>query len=215
MRFIINRVLLALLTLLAVSFLCFIVFSVISGDPASLLLGIEASEAQLDTLREELGLNHNVIYRYFQWLSAFCKGNAGNSIRFYGAPVSDLIKQRLPVSAALALMSLTFILIIAIPVSLFTVRHRESREFKSAWLDRIINTLVALNISVPNFFLGILFIWIFGIGFRLFSPGIYIDYRDSFSGFIAGLCFPALAIALPNAALLIKFLRTSKPMMPQ
>jgi ABC-type dipeptide/oligopeptide/nickel transport system permease component len=64
-------------------------------------------------------------------------------------------------------------------------------------------------VSVPNFFLGVLFIWIFGIGLRLFSAGVYVDYRTDFAGFIHSLLFPALAIAIPNAAILAKFLRTS------
>jgi ABC-type dipeptide/oligopeptide/nickel transport system permease component len=76
-------------------------------------------------------------------------------------------------------------------------------------MDRIINSIAALGISVPNFFLGILIIWLFGVGFRLFSPGVFIDYRESLPGFLVSLFFPALAITLPNAAFLIKFLRNS------
>ncbi|MCL2879710.1 MAG: ABC transporter permease [Treponema sp.] len=207
MRFIFRRALTALLTLLLVSFLCFVAFGVIPGDPAGLVLGTEASTAQIEALREKLYLNHNIIWRYFHWLSDFCTGNAGNSIRFHGAPVTELVRQRLPVSTALALVSLTFILIIAVPVSLFSVRMRESR--RAAWLDRLINSLTAVGISIPNFFLGVLFIWIFGIAFRLFSPGAYIDYHENFPGFLASLCFPALAIALPGAALLTRFLRNA------
>jgi ABC-type dipeptide/oligopeptide/nickel transport system permease component len=117
--------------------------------------------------------------------------------------VAELIRQRLPVSAALAVMSLAFILIIGVPVSLLSVR----REGGAA--DRVINSFTALGISIPNFFLGVLFIWIFGVNFRLFSPGEYVDYRENFGGFIACLFFPGLAIALPNAALLVKIFRNS------
>jgi len=203
LTFIFRRAGLALLTLLLVSFFCFIAFGVIAGDPASLLLGTEANAEQLAALREELGLNRNVFIRYIHWLLDFFSGDAGNSIRFRGEPVSALIRGRLPVSAALAFVSLAFVLLIAVPVSLLSARRGESR------MDRFINSLVAAGVSVPNFFLGILFIWIFGIGFKLFSPGVYVDYRENFFGFIACLCFPALAIALPNAALLVKFLRNS------
>jgi len=203
LAFIIRRAGLALVTLVLVSFFCFIAFGVIAGDPASLLLGTEASAEQLAALREEIGLNRNILHRYFQWLYGFCTGDAGNSIRFRGEPVTALIRGRLPASAALAIVSLAFVLLIAVPVSLFTARRREGK------IDRFINSLVAAGISVPNFFLGILFIWIFGIGFKLFSPGVYVDYRKNFFGFIACLCFPALAVALPNAAMLVKFLRNS------
>jgi ABC-type dipeptide/oligopeptide/nickel transport system permease component len=69
--------------------------------------------------------------------------------------------------------------------------------------------MTAAGISIPHFFLGVLFIWIFGIGLRMFSAGTFIDYRTSPSGFIGCLIFPALAIAIPNAAMLTKFLRSS------
>jgi ABC-type dipeptide/oligopeptide/nickel transport system permease component len=71
------------------------------------------------------------------------------------------------------------------------------------------NVLTALNISMPGFFLGVLLIWIFGLVLRLFTPGAYIDYRQNYGAFIGSLVFPAIAIALPNAAILVKFLRSS------
>jgi ABC-type dipeptide/oligopeptide/nickel transport system permease component len=76
-------------------------------------------------------------------------------------------------------------------------------------LDAAINAANALAISMPGFFLGILLIWIFGIALKLFIPGAYTDYRTDYFGFLGSLFFPALAIAIPNAALLAKFLRTS------
>jgi ABC-type dipeptide/oligopeptide/nickel transport system permease component len=76
-------------------------------------------------------------------------------------------------------------------------------------VDRIVNIFTAAGISVPNFFLGVLFIWIFGIGLRLFIPGGFVDYRAGFGSFIGSLFFPALAIAVPNAAIMVKFLRSS------
>ena len=203
MHFILRRACLAIVSLFLVSFICFTAFDVIAGDPASLLLGTEASAEQLAALREEMGLNNNAIHRYFKWLIDFCSGDAGNSLRFRGEPVAGLIQSRLPVSAALALMSLLFVLLIAVPTALFSAR----REGGS--IDRLINSCVAIGISVPNFFLGILFIWVFGVSFSLFRPGLFIDYSESMAGFLACLCFPALAIALPNAALLAKFLRNA------
>jgi ABC-type dipeptide/oligopeptide/nickel transport system permease component len=114
-----------------------------------------------------------------------------------------MIRSRLPVSFSLAALSLFFVLIIAVPASLFSVRR------EGGFVDRLINTLTAINISVPGFFLGVILIWIFGVGLRFFSPGIYVDYRENFGGFLACLFFPALAIAIPNAAVLVKFLRSS------
>ena len=203
MGFIGNRILITLITLFLVSVLSFASFHIIPGDAALLSLGIEADEAQIADLRSQWGLDKSIPEQYFSWLGKFVTGNLGNSARWRGVPVLTLIRDRLPVTFTLALLSLFFILLIAVPVALLPLKRGRTI------LDSLINTLTALNISMPGFFLGVLFIWIFGLVFRLFSPGAYIDYRTSAAGFIGYLIFPAFAIALPNAAILIKFLRTS------
>lgn len=203
LNFILRRLAVAFITLFFVSVFGFLAFSVIRGDPASLILGTEATPEQVAALREEMGLNRSVAARYFAWLEGFLAGNLGNSVRFRGESIAGLILDRLPVSCFLAVLSLFFVLVISVPVSLFSVR----REGDLA--DRLVNIFTAIGISVPGFFLGLLFIWIFGVGLRVFSPGAYIDYRENAAAFFAYLCFPALAIAFPNAAVLVKFLRSS------
>jgi len=186
-----------------VSVFCFFAFSVIKGDPASFLAGTDTSAEYLEILREEIGLNRSVFSRYTEWLKNFLSGNPGYSLRFRGEAISYMIIERLPVSLSLALMSLLLILLISIPVSLLTVKREGSIT------DRIINFFTAAGISVPGFFLGLLFIWLFGFILKLFIPGLYIDYKENFLSFIGYLFFPALAIAVPNAAILVKFLRGS------
>ena len=203
MYFALKRTITALVTLFLVSVFSFLAFSVIRGDPASLILGTTATEEQLIAMREEMGLNRSIPARYLEWLENFFTGNLGNSIRFRGEAISSMILKRLPVSFSLAALSLFFIVLIAVPVSLFSVRYENSL------IDRIVTVGTAAGISIPNFFLGVLFIWIFGISLRLFQVGMYVDYRVNFYQFIGSLCFPALAIAVPNAAILTKFLRAS------
>jgi len=203
LNFILRRIVIALITVFLVSILCFLAFSVIRGDLASYLAGINASQEQLSALREEMGLNRNVFIRYLDWLSGFISGRTGVSLSFRGESISALISQRIPVTVTLALLSLFFILLISIPVSLLTV-HREGDL-----LDGIVNFLTAAGLSTPNFFMGLLFIFFFGFGLKLFIPGEYINYNENFFSFIRCLFFPALAIALPNSAILVKFLRGS------
>jgi ABC-type dipeptide/oligopeptide/nickel transport system permease component len=203
LSFVLKRTSSAFITLFLVSVFSFLVFSVIPGDPASLALGTEASPEQLAALRREMGIDHSVSVRYLQWLGNFLSGNPGNSLRFRGETVSALMLERLPVSLSLAAFSLFFILLIALPVSLLSAR-RENGLFEKA-----VNIIVTVGVGIPNFFLGVLFIWVFGIILRFFTAGAYVDYRVSMGGFIACLFFPALAIALPNAAILVKFLRAS------
>jgi ABC-type dipeptide/oligopeptide/nickel transport system permease component len=187
--------------MLLVSILCFFSFSVIRGDPAISLAGTNASPEYIEMLREEMGLNKNVFTRYFDWLFNFLSGKPGDSFRF-NEPISSMITERLPISFTLAVLSLFLILLIAIPVSLLTVKKEGGK------LDKIVNVFTAAGLSVPGFFLGLLFIWFFGFILKLFLPGNYIDYKENFAGFLGCLFFPALAIAIPNAAILIKFLRS-------
>jgi ABC-type dipeptide/oligopeptide/nickel transport system permease component len=203
MGFFFRRLSITLITLFLVSLFCFLAFSVIKGDPATLVLGTEATDEQIALLRIEMGLDRGLPERYFSWLGGFLTGNLGNSFRFRGASVSGMILDRLPVTFTLALLSLVFTLLIAFPAALLSVGK------EGGILDRIMNVLTALNISLPGFFLGVLFIWIFGILFRFFSPGAYVSYGENPAAFLGCLIFPALAIAVPNAAILIKFLRAS------
>ena len=203
MRFIVRRIILAIITLFLVSILCFLIFNVIRGDTAAVLGGMWVSPEQLETLREELGFNRNIFIRYIDWLGNFLKGNAGISYSFSGEEVSVLILQRLPVSLSLALLSLFFIIIISFSFSLLTVKKEGNIT------DLAANFLTAAGISTPGFFLGLLFIFIFGFIFKLFIPGNFIHYTENFFGFINCLIFPALAIAFPSSAILIKFLRGS------
>ena len=203
MGFIGRRLGITIITLFLVSVLTFSAFRFIPGDPALLALGTEATDEQIRAMQAEMGLDRSLPEQYFNWLINFVTGNLGYSTRFMGAPISALILERLPVTLSLAALSFLFIILIAVPVSLLSVRKENSLT------SRIVNGLTALGVSMPGFFLGVLFIWIFGIILRLFVPGAYVCYSESPAAFLGYLIFPALAIALPNAALLVKFLRTS------
>ena len=203
MSFIGRRLIITFLTLLLVSIFTFGAFRLIPGDAALLSLGIEATQEQIDALTIEMGLHKSLPEQYLSWLGKFITGQLGNSARFRGASISGIIMERLPVTFALAGISFIMIILIAIPVSVFSVKKETSVS------NRIITTLTAINISMPGFFLGVLCIWIFGIFFKLFVPGAFVSFRENPAAFFGYLIFPALAIALPNAAIVIKFLRSS------
>ena len=203
MNYFTKRLAVTILTLFLVSLLTFAAFRLIPGDAALLALGMDATEEQIAELRTSMGLDRSFPEQYIIWLGDFLSGRLGNSSRFMGASVSSLITERLPVTFTLASFSFIFTIIIAFPFSILTVKKENSL------LDKTATTFSALGISMPGFFLGVLLIWIFGIFFRLFIPGAYISYRDDAAGFFAYMIFPALAIAIPNAALVIKFLRSS------
>jgi ABC-type dipeptide/oligopeptide/nickel transport system permease component len=199
--FIGRRLAVTLVTMFLASFLTFAAFRLIPGDPALLALGIEASEEQLAALRVEMGLDRGFFEQYFSWLGKFLTGNLGGSARFRGESVSALVAERLPVTFSLAFLSLALLLLIALPLSLIPAKKTDGVT------GRALDAWIAVSVSFPGFFLGVLFIWVFGLVFRLFVPGAYTDYRDNFAAFLGCLFFPSLAVAVPNAAVLVRFLR--------
>jgi ABC-type dipeptide/oligopeptide/nickel transport system permease component len=203
MGFIGKRLVVTVLTLFLVSVFTFGAFRLIPGDAALLSLGMEAREEQIAAFRAEMGLDKSLPLQYLSWLGKFLSGRLGNSARFRGASVSGIIMERLPVTFTLAGISFLLIIAISVPVSLFSVKKENSLS------DRAVTALTALNISVPGFFLGVLFIWIFGVSLKFFVPGAYVGYPENPAAFLGYLFFPALAIALPNAALVVKFLRSA------
>jgi ABC-type dipeptide/oligopeptide/nickel transport system permease component len=203
MNFIARRLGITLITLFLASFFTFAAFRLIPGDAALLAAGIDADEEQTALLRSELGLDRGFLRQYLSWLGNFLRGRLGNSSRFRGEQVSAMIGERIPVTMSLAGLSLLFIFLISLPLSLFSAKNEGGVP------DRCMTVFTALNISFPGFFLGVLFIWIFGLLFRFFVPGSYVDYAENGGAFLAYLVFPALAVALPNSALLVKFLRSS------
>ena len=203
MYFLGTRLIITVLTLFLVSVITFAAFTLIPGDPVSLMLGIEATDEQIIAMRKELGLDRSILVQYSRWLGRFLTGNLGNSVRFRGASIAGMIRERLPVTLTLASLSLLLICLIAIPTALLSA-HKEGSV-----LDRMVNTLSTITIALPGFFLGVLFIWVFGLLLKCFIPGAYVSYKENYIGFLRYLLFPALAIAIPNAAVVIKFLRGS------
>lgn len=189
-----------IVTLILVSLLTFLAFNVIPGDPASAMLGTQATSAQLSALRDQLGLNQPLPVRYLSWLTAFAQGNLGSSIK-YSMPVSALLTDRVPVTLWLALLALLMTIVIAIPLGILSAKR------PGKLVDNVISTLSQFAMAIPPFFLGMLLILLFGVLLRLITPGRYIDYKVDFAGFIGCMILPALAIALPRAAMVARFLR--------
>ncbi|MDR3129962.1 MAG: ABC transporter permease [Treponema sp.] len=198
---VIKRLSLAVLTMLLASMLTFAAFNIIPGDPAAVMLGTEGTAEQLAELRAELNLDKSLPERYGLWLGGFFTGKLGNSVRFRGEPISGLILERLPVTLSLAALSFVLILLISIPAAVLLLGRENSP------LDKIVDTGASIMISFPGFFLGLLLIWLFGVFLKLFVPGLYTPYGQDPLAFLGGLVFPALAVALPNAAVVVKFLR--------
>ena len=202
MKYIVKKLFALIITLLIVSFLAFLAFSIIPGDPTSKILGMDATPEQIAALRAELGLDRPVLVRYWEWLTNFIHGDLGTSYN-YNLPVSQMLADKLPVTAVLTLISFVFTVALAIPLGIM------AGSIRSKVLDHIFTAVDQIFMSIPQFFIGIIMCFVLGLTFRLFVPGEFVSYTQSWSKFLYYLIFPALAIAIPRIAMTAKMLRGS------
>ena len=203
MKFFIKKLITLIITLLLISFLTFTAFSVIPGDAALSRLGKDASEQQVEALREEMGLNDSLPVRYVRWIGGAVTGDFGESYRYEGISVSSLLSDRLPVTVLLSVIALVIILVCSGPLGIASARHA------GEWGDVVTNQLTQIIMAIPPFFLGMILTYVFGLILHLFQPGKFIQPSENLGEAVKYLFFPALAIALPKIAMVVKFLRNS------
>ena len=180
-----------LATVLIVSFLVFAAFAVIPGDPAVAKLGINATPEKVEALREQMGLNRPLPVRYLEWIKSFFFGDMGTSYS-YGVSVRSMLAGKVPITLVLTVMSFLMIVAISIPLGIYSAKHEDS------YASHIIDVVNQILIT-----------WLLGLVLRMFTPGGYVSYTSSLSGFIYYLLFPAVAIAIPKAAMTGKLLKSS------
>ena len=201
MKYILKKTLMMLITLIVVSMLVFLAFNIIPGDPAARRLGTEATPQQLAALRKEMGLTDPLFVRYIRWATGFIHGDLGQSYS-YGS-VSKLLIDKIPITISMALMAFLIMVVVSIPLGIFTARHQGSV------VDHVLLVVDQVVMAIPPFFSGILLTLIFGLTFRLFVPGSFVSWKTDMRGFISYLIFPAIAVALPKIAMSVKLLRGS------
>ena len=202
MRYYLRKLITLIITLFVVSLLAFLAFQIVPGDAASRILGTEATPETLAALRHQMGLDRPMLVQYGDWLHSFLFGGMGDSYS-YSMSVKALLGPKVHITFTLTLMSFLMIVLISIPLGIWQGKHAgEAPDVAAGVIGQIF-------MSVPSFFLGIVFTLVFGIGLKLFTQGQFINFDQSPSGFFGYLFFPALAIALPKAAQTAKLLRAS------
>ncbi|MBR4579599.1 MAG: ABC transporter permease, partial [Lachnospiraceae bacterium] len=201
-KYVVKKLIALILTLLAVSFVVFFLFSVIPGDPAVSKLGTQATPEKVEALREELGLNQPFMVRYFKWLSGIPRGDFGKSYA-YSMPVSKLLGGKLIINGTLSVMAILIVIGTSIPIGVYTAKHKDGVA------DKILTVVNQITMAFPPFLLGLILTFLFGIVMKLFSPGAYVSYDVNFGKFLGYMICPAIALALPKTAMCIKLLRTN------
>ena len=200
MKFILKRIGTLIITLVIISFLSFLAFSLIPGDAAVASLGMDADEAAVEALREELGLNRPVIVQYGDWLLSALQGDFGESTQYH-LPVSELVAKRLPATITLALYSMGIIVLVSFPLGLIGTNK------PNGLLDTAMTVLSQVGMAVPQFFLGILLTFFFGIVLNWFTVGGYVSPQEDMAGFLSFLVLPAVAV--PKCATMTRYIRNA------
>ena len=191
-----------IVSLFVASLVIFACIEIVPGDPASFMLGVNAQPDTVNALREELGLNTSHMQRYVSWISGLLKGDLGTSYT-YRSPVSDIVADRLQVSVPLALYALTLTILIAFPVGVLAAAWRGSA------VDLFVMGVTQLGIAVPNFWFAILMVIVFAINLGWFSAGGFPGWDAGILAVIKALTLPAVALALPQASILARVMRSS------
>ena len=202
MKYALRRILMLLVTMIIVSFLTFLAFELVSGDPAQAMLGTEATQQQLEALRHSLGLDQPFFLRYIRWLGGFFTGDLGVSY-VYRQPVWDLIGPKLGVTLILAFLSFVLITVISIPLGIWSYR------FVGGPMDWLRTAFNQLCMAVPPFFIGILLSWLFGILLKAFTPGDFPPLGRDFAGAMRHLFFAAICLCIPRVAMTVRMMRAT------
>jgi peptide/nickel transport system permease protein len=200
--FFVRRLAALVLTLLAASLVVFVVLQVLPGDPALLMLDTSARADTLAALRHQLGFDRPVWLRYVDWIWGLVRGDFGVSYT-YGVPVAELIRQRVMVSLPLAAMGITLSMAMAIPAGVMAAARR------GGVVDSAVMGVAQLGVALPNFWLGILLILLFAVALPWFPASGFAGWDHGPWAGVHSLLLPALALALPQAAILARVMRSS------
>ena len=200
-RYIAKRLLSLTLSLIAASIVIFAMIEVIPGDPAAFMLGLNAQPEAVAALRDQMGLNDPLVLRYLNWIAGMLTGDFGTSWT-YKTPVADLVSDRIWVSLPLALYALILSTLIAFPAGIIAASRRGGLG------DVSIMGATQLGVAIPNFWLAMILVLIFAINLRWFPSGGFPGWDEPLKGF-RSLTLPAIALALPQAAILARVMRSS------
>lgn len=202
LSFLAGRLLSLLLTTLIASLIIFLLMQVLPGDPALVILGMNASPETIAALHKQLGLDHPMLTRYWQWISGFFVGDFGTSIT-YSVPISELLAERIKVTLPLALLSMLISVVIAIAIGVYAAANRGKMG------DTVAMGVAQVGVAVPNFWLALLLILLFALKLAWLPASGFTGWQDGLWHGMSSLILPALALGLPLAAILGRVTRSA------
>ena len=202
-RYLIQRLALTLPVLLGVSVIVFLVLRLVPGDPASVLLGSEATPERVEQLRRDLGLDQPLVVQYGIWLAHLARGDLGRSFTMH-APVLEQILDRFRNTLLLTLTGLAFATVVGGAAGVVAAAHHNS------WLDRGLTVVTLFGVSMPVFWVGLMFVLLFAVAAGWFpSSGMSSTGRTDLPDLLSHLALPALTVGIATTGTIARFTRSS------
>jgi peptide/nickel transport system permease protein len=198
----VRRVLATIPVMLVVALFVFSLLYIAPGDPAAIIAGDQATPADIERIRESLGLDRPYLVRFGDWLWHILHGDLGTSI-FTNLPVTHMIAQRIEPTLSLMLLTIVFSIVIAIPLGVLAAwKH-------GTWIDRLVMVISVLGFSVPVFVFGYLLAYVFALQLDWLPVQGFTSISDGFWPFLQGLILPTVALGLIYVALLARITRAT------
>jgi ABC-type dipeptide/oligopeptide/nickel transport system permease component/ABC-type transport system substrate-binding protein len=201
-RWLAGRIGVLMLTLAATSVVVFVLLDIAPGDPAVTMLGIDASPRAIAALHAEFGLDAPPFTRFVHWIGGALHGDFGTSFT-YRVPVAALIDERLAVTLPLAGLAALIAGLIGVPLGTLAARR------PGGLVDAGIGVLARIGMAIPDFWLGVVLVLVFALGAGWFPAGGFPGLEAGWGAVAKALVLPVMALALPQAAILIRVTRAS------
>jgi peptide/nickel transport system permease protein len=200
--FLIRRILALLPVILIVGTIVFMLVHLTPGDPASYMLGPDATQADIDRLRTAMGLNQPLLVQYAKWMGHAVQGDLGKSI-FLQKPVLAAIGDRLEPTLLLTLFATGIAVGIGLPLGILAATHRNT------WIDQFAMAFAMLGVSIPSFWLGLNLIMLVSVKWHLLPVAGYSSLARDGLGVFKYLVMPAFSLGVIEAALIARMTRSS------
>lgn len=202
LRFTLLRAGHAVVVLLGVTVVVFALVHLVPGDPVRVALGTRFTQEAYDALRAASGLDQPLLTQYLQYVGNAVTGDLGVSFRS-GTPVTEVLLERLPATVSLAVAAMVVALAVAFPLGIYAATHHGRLS------DTVVRVASQVGVSVPDFWLGIVFILVFSVTLGWLPPSGYVPITEDPLGWLQRVTMPALAVGLVSGAILTRFVRSA------
>ncbi len=189
-------------TLLVAALIIFVLLDLLPGDPARFILGINATPEAVAALRVQMGLDAPAHERFISWVLGMLQGDFGLS-HTQRLPVAQLVAERMAVTLPLSILAMIISVVVGLPIGILAAMQRGKTT------DTALMVLAQTGVAIPNFWFGMLLTLLFAVTLRWLPTGGFVPWQEDAWATLRGLILPGLALALPQASILARVMRTA------